>query len=565
MIIVEQYLLSIATVLLFLIGTFVILGLYTHYVLKYSSNFSYAEENALFNNFPNQSLVPKSRIDWFIFLFFILYILAFAWNIFYRVDVRHHDSIGYIGDAVCNPDKFIPLQVMFSGRFMPFAHQEFNLLSPLFRLFNCSYAFLYSLTFIQFLISIYIINKILPFKELYLRLLAIFFITINVAFFFPFSHIIVNDRNSIFLTILFIYFIIKFYKTGENKNLIYALISANISVYYKEPMFLFYTGFALSSLLFKVIENKISLQNIIKKPIVFTKKYPLEIGLLLISSLFVIGYIYFIFFDAQTKIFYGLSQGEEKQSVFQYIIYSFKRYSLFAITVAIMFFYIKDFKSIKYRKFIACLFMGGILYSLVMIFYMRTHAFLYYTTANLVIVIAACYYLSSKKLSIIFTVFLILLLTFSLKLTLPRIYNLVTTEKAYQISISSLREYIKLKENKNYYIYYYAAFKTNADYHVSVMKTLITTVTGWKSPIKLYSKHECPPWHKGKDGDDFRCLKTDNFILSDYDLVIFDRKSISKDEWMNLSNQYGNKMKQITKYPDFLGIKEENNLYVIYN
>ena len=77
--------------------------------------------------------------------------------------------------------------------------------------------------------------------------------------------------------------------------------------------------------------------------------------------------------------------------------------------------------------------------------------------------------------------------------------------------------------------------------------------------------HECLPWYKGKDGDDFRCLKADNFIISDYDIVIFDRKSISKDEWLNLTKQYGNKMKQITKYPEFLGVKEENNLYVIYN
>ena len=174
------------TVAQFLIVAFVILGLYSYYVLKYSSNFSYASENALFNNFPNQSFVPKNRIDWFILLLFISYILAFAWNVFYQVDVRHHDSIGYISDAACNLDKYIGMQVMFSGRFMPFAHQEFNVLSPLFRLFNCSYVFFYSLTFIQFLICIYIINKILPFKELYQRLLAIFFITINVAFFHPF-------------------------------------------------------------------------------------------------------------------------------------------------------------------------------------------------------------------------------------------------------------------------------------------------------------------------------------------------------------------------------------------
>ena len=554
-------------VLLFLIGTFVILGLYTHYVLKYRSNFSYAAENELFNSFPNQSLVPKSRIDWFVFLFFILYVLAFAWNIFYQVDVRHSDSIGYISDAACNPDKFIALQVKFSGRFMPFAHQEFNLLSPLLRLFNCSYTVLYSLTFIQFLITIYIINKILPFKQLYLRLLAIFFITINIAFFYPFSNIIVNDRNTIFLTILFLYFIIKFYKTEVNKNLVYALIVANIAVYFKEPMFLFFTGFALASLLFKVIENKISLQNIIKKPIVFTKKYPLEIGLLMISSLFAIGYIYFIFFDAQTKFFYGQEYYDQENyfSVLQYLKYSFERYSLFAITLAIIFFYIKDFKNIKYRKFIASLFMGGLFYSLVMIFYLRPGFFAYYSIANLVIVVAACYYLSGKKLSTVFTIFLILLLTCSLKLTFPNIFERIAIEKKFQISIYSLRENIKLKENKNYNIYYYAEFKKYSAYSVTAMKDLIHVITARKSPIKFYSKYDCYPHHKGKDGDDFRCLKANNFILSDYDLVIFDRKFISKDEWMNLSDQYGNRMKQITKYPEIFGNQEEANLYVIYN
>ena len=54
-------------------------------------------------------------------------------------------------------------------------------------------------------------------------------------------------------------------------------------------------------------------------------------------------------------------------------------------------------------------------------------------------------------------------------------------------------------------------------------------------------------------------------VYLDVSLVIFDRKFISKDEWMNLSDQYGNRMKQITKYPEIFGNLEEANLYVIYN
>jgi hypothetical protein len=546
----------------YVFGTFVVLAIYLRIISSYDDQTDYAKERSLFKDFKNNTFSPQSIADWIASIFFIIALLAFAWNIFYKVGIRHFDSIGIIDTTVCM-NSYQGVWVN-NGRFMPLAHQEFNLLSWLIRLLDCSYGFLYSVTFLQFLVTLFFIEKILPFQKLWQRILAIIFIATNVSFFQPFSNLIINDRNLIFLTILTLYNIIKFYKTGSHRSLSSALICANLAIYFKEPAFLFFSGFAITFLAFKIIENKISLKSIIKRPFDFTKKYPLEVGLLGLSLLFVISYVFFVL-TVKQETFYGFSGND--MNYFSYLLDTFLRFPLFAAIIAVLVAFLNDFRKMKYRNFISSLLVGGVLYALAVSAMRNTkvEAFYYYCIASLAITLAAFYYLAEEKKSKLFTTILLCVALLTINLTISNVSEVFILGKSRQIWIHSLKKNIQLNKDQKYNIFYYEKMPVVGEYMGSTILALLRSITHNNSPIHLYTTHGCYPWNQGKEGDKFRCDQANISALEKYDIVIFDRASIGEDEWKKLKNQYGNKIIKITSYPRFLNNSEKENLYMMKN
>ena len=251
-----------------LVLAFTLLAIYCLWVTRYSNQWSYEKENALFVNHPNSNQAWKARspADYLALLLLGLYVIFLFWNNFYLAELKRYDEILYIDVYVCNMHLLAPL-ITWGHRFLVFGHQDLNLLALPFHWLNCSHYLLYAVTFLEFLATVYFLNKIIPLARLWQRALVILFIALNASFLIPVSTLVIAERNAIFFTVLFLYMVIQFYKTNKNQYLVFALTLAHTAIYFKEPMFLFFGGFALTALIFRMIDSNTSIINALSKPL----------------------------------------------------------------------------------------------------------------------------------------------------------------------------------------------------------------------------------------------------------------------------------------------------------
>lgn len=144
------------------------------------------------------------------------------------------------------------------GRFYPLDGFEYNLIS----LISVSpYAF-YLYNLIQFIILIFILQKllleILGFRYKNIIFLSILILILSPGFVTAWFRLFVPERSVLFFLIIFLYFYVLYQKEQKISYFVLGLISANIALYYKEPVFLMLGSFAFFHLVFgwKEINSK---------------------------------------------------------------------------------------------------------------------------------------------------------------------------------------------------------------------------------------------------------------------------------------------------------------------
>ena len=376
----------------------------------------------------------------------------------------------------------------------------------------------------------------------------------------------IPERNLLFLSVLMLYAIIRFYQKQQTTYLILALLIANFMLYFKEPVFLFVAGFALTSLIIRMVADKISLRSVVTKPIAFIKQNPLEIGMLFSASFFVLIYIIYTFIIGLADISYG----NTGRNVFALLKNALTHYPFFVLFFIMPILYLRDYRNLSKHKFSLMLYIGALLYAVAIISLKLWIAGYFYSLAHLGLILSVCFYAEQqkqlgRKLTQPLKYLLILLLAVNL---IPVVKQTDLRLRHYHIQkeqISMLKRAVKdaLSTAK---IRPVKIFVDNARggpiYSFNFALALIQKANDKNIPITLYHHAICKydPWPKNS-----ACVQADNRVLDDYDIVIFNREVIPADEWRLLNAQYGDRLKQITHFPKYLRANERKNIYMMQN
>ncbi|MCH9844337.1 MAG: hypothetical protein K0U39_02405 [Alphaproteobacteria bacterium] len=531
----------------------------------------YQTEKTFFSQFGNISLKPNSVFDYIAYLILLSVFALMIWNNFFPSGFKHFDTIGYVSEIACNFET-IPLQIDWGRRFFPFAHQEWRVLSPLLAITNCSPYILFLLVTAQYFITAYLLFYIIPFEKLALRLITLAFIISNASFFIIFSSVIINDRNSLFLVVAFLYCFIYFFKTEKPIYLLVAFLCANTALYFKEPIFIYLISFAFTSFCFHLYQKQFRLIDIFS-PIALIRKQPIEILLPLLSLCFASLWFIFAFILHPATETYGANDA----SYLSYILNRLQDYPLFALIILMIIGYIIDYKNIQRHQFSLILFIGGLFYA-VAISLLKANHFYYYCISELSILLAACYYLNNiswqkhlKWQKNKWLAFAVLISVFILFDSIKSAHHLVVDMRKHGITqhrINVLQNHLPLDATKTNKIFYYNNKNNNQIYDNSVIFSTIKTIAPTPAfhfySFQTYYQHyledqtEQSKWTQINE-------KTEQWNPDDYDFTIFARNRIDDATWQSLQAQYGDKMQKITNFPLWLGNKQYYDVYILQN
>ena len=214
--------------------------------------------------------------------------------------------------------KFYPMPIWPSlGRFWPLGLQEYNLIS----IFSKTPSAYHLFSIVQLFIIISVIYWILPnFNSVY-KFLIIVFIMTKSSFVTSFFGLIYPERNLIFWLAIFI-ICIQQLTTDKTRSFLYfcgALVSTQFLLYYKEPMFLFIGGFAVSQLIikFKFFTNKFDSGWRGGKHLI--RSNYLNFSLIALSSVFII--LFLVSTIGRVESSYGNATSSSLQKVFSTFLY----------------------------------------------------------------------------------------------------------------------------------------------------------------------------------------------------------------------------------------------------
>lgn len=188
------------------------------------------------------------KLEKFLNIFFFLYVLSYA------LLIIHKANWGVIDDHTLISTIFIGKNIPFFinpeiGRFYPLDGFEYNLISKI----SVSPEIFYAYNAIQFVLLIVIFYKIIH-NSLGMSKKSIFIYLILISllpgFVTAWFRLFVPERNVLFFVTIFLYFFLKFQNSQRWIYFIIALISGNLALYYKEPVFIMLGSFALFNLIF---------------------------------------------------------------------------------------------------------------------------------------------------------------------------------------------------------------------------------------------------------------------------------------------------------------------------
>jgi len=174
---------------------------------------------------------------------FGLFVLFYAWLIFYGTNFTDHDNNQLTLFSVRGL-KFSP-PIWGDGRFFPLAHQEFNVA----RYLTKSCGGYHVLGVAQLLITLAIIYRLLDDLSVHQRLLILFTTLLAPSILISFFGLIYPERNLIIALVVMLFCVRKYAQAGTRLSLILGLLAVHAALYYKEPTFALIVCFAAGRIL----------------------------------------------------------------------------------------------------------------------------------------------------------------------------------------------------------------------------------------------------------------------------------------------------------------------------
>ncbi|MGI0481777.1 hypothetical protein ACN4EE_13425 [Geminocystis sp. CENA526] len=235
---------------------------------------SYPQENLSFVNF------------WLPTIFFSIFFLIYTFLIFYKEDFAYYDNEQFTKFSLQGIAYGFPIW-RDQGRFWPLGLQEYNLLS----LIDKSQLVYRGFSIVQLLIiSFSLYFTLYKFSPIW-RYITIFIIFICPPFLMTFFELIYPERNVVFYLIILI-LIYTYHTKNYPKNkrfFIYsALITAQIAIYYKEPVFVLIATIASARLFITLLSKRyLHLKKILKELIYINY---IDIGMIVLTLTYCLLY-----------------------------------------------------------------------------------------------------------------------------------------------------------------------------------------------------------------------------------------------------------------------------------
>lgn len=464
-----------------------------------------------------------------IFLLVLAFTCLWAWAIFFPLDFGHRDEIALLTERI--------VPQIFSGRFFPLAHLEFNILNL--SVFGGRLEILYILPFLQIFICVFLILKIIGPCQNFIQIFALslcFWLSMMV----PFVNLIVPERNVIIFILAALYLFKRNHLKPGFLCRSLALTFATISLYYKEPMFALLVAFASTMLLYKFIQRKRIRETSVKEFQESKLFWEFEIGFIISSLLFLLGYYLFVFHKGGPTSYYG-----DVSSNLNSINY-LKRFSPYLfdtpfLTILIInaigaHFFIR--KDSFMRSFSVALAMGGAAYLAVLVVLGLPLNGYYYSIPILMMVLSSTIvikqlltqsnYLEQNVPIKITRYFLASGVVIMLGVvTYKQSYQIVSDlswKKKYHTEYAFLRT--TLKSVNQLKSIYYAPSKGNYNDYDTAILMIFLNKADISHEFDIYSPTGCAEHNRVYNGGLIRCIAREFSYNDDYDVLVIENNAI---------------------------------------
>ncbi len=279
---------------------------------------------------------------------FFIFLVVYCFLIFYKQDFANYDN-DIFTDYILNGKFYGPPIWPDQGRFFPLGHQEWNLLT----IISQSPPLYFALPILQCLIVVILLFFLLKEFSIWLQLSVIFLILTTPSTAYSFFSLTIPERNLIVWLIIFILAFKSYLKSSVHRlekavpamtappqsGYTFAfgivLIATHFALYYKEPVFILLSIFALIRLLFFARRER----DLIKQNLSdFIKVHKIEFFILILCFIFVLFYI--LINLPHRSISYATSRSIDYQTAFLYFVESNPLLSLFLILTISRFIYL---------------------------------------------------------------------------------------------------------------------------------------------------------------------------------------------------------------------------------
>ncbi|EKL23698.1 putative membrane protein [Vibrio cholerae HC-61A2] len=449
----------------------------------------------------------SNNFNWFFLLLLLLFVIFFTVNLYIPLIYRHTDSVGYLNSFI--------RPVLYSGRFFPLGHQEFNFI----RLKDVGFLGLFSIPFFQSLIAGFCLYKIIPIENKNLRVIVaiiLFFSSFSISF----SNLIIPERNQLFFLVIFLCVFLNDPSEGKLK---FGLLISSLSLYYKEPTFTIYIAFAFSMIFFRALSGDLKINKTLKVSLLINR-LKVEFYLFLSSLLFIVNYIVIRLLSPAEELY---NQGS---TYLEYIsdVLSLKgiiQYPFLLMVIFGVFYFLRFGLNSDYCKKAFLLFSGSVSYGIT-IYFLKMPLREYYFSASIFLMVLSYLYMlkdCNEKCNVqVLKWLVIMLLSFFLVQTCTISGKSLIRSKETQLKISKISNFFSKESHADNLKVYYKFHEITGDYKSSVMKLLIMTKI--KSDFTMYSSTGCYVWHESSDDGRYKCQKSNFDLSSNYDVIISEKE-----------------------------------------
>lgn len=477
-------------------------------------HYKYVSDNRFMHNEKPNTGINK-RVCMLIITLVI--IVIWYWIIYMPLGFGHKDEVVYLFDHI-QPQ-------IFSGRFFPLGHIEFNFLSL--KLTHGNLAPLYLLPLVELILFIFFLVKLVNTNNILINAYVV--IISSLYYMVSVTGLIIPERNLILLFIIGIYFLKKYYIDKKLIYLICSILPISLSLYYKEPIFLTYFSIAVVFILYKIFLYNTGLKNI--KERILASISPIELGIFISVLFFIVGYLFYVYYGGKPSTYYvkvGYSYQQYLERLYFYLLDVPIITSLLLIS-ALGHLLIED----KYfdKLLIVAVSIGGISYTLELVVLGLPLNGYYFSIPLISLALSSAilskyiirHHLTKIKYLLLYMAF------FGVVSVLigvyPIIYRDLMAKKNYQTQYNFLAK--SLNHAKNMKSLYYGIKKNTdyRDYHTAVLMIFINK-SNIAQEFTIYSDSGCAVWNESYNGGLIRCVKKDYSNSDDYDVLVIEDDDI---------------------------------------